>query len=112
VTVNEAELTLHSDQMLFRRASLGKYLKRILREKVWNDAFWDYLSDVGKIHTKMAGSHSIDIDYIHINVLFGYVEHILLDAVLSNEQFDNQTKKSAVLALNILSRSRLTLNQK
>jgi hypothetical protein len=48
----------------------------------------------------MAGSHSIDIDYIHINILFGYVEHILLDAILSNQQIDNQTKKSAVLALN------------
>jgi len=32
----------------------------------------------------MVGSHSIDIDY---------VEHILVDAVLSNQQIDNQTKK-------------------
>lgn len=74
--------------MIFRRSSLGKYLKRILRQKVWNDAFLDYLPYVGKIHTRMAGSHSIDIDYI------------LVDAVMSNEQFDLQTKKSALLALN------------
>jgi len=39
----------------------------------------------------MGGSHSIDIDY---------VEHILRDAVLSNQQIDNQTKKSAILGLN------------
>ena len=86
VIVNENELTLESEQMTFRRTSLGKYLKRILRQKVWNDAFLEYLSDVGKIHIRMADdSHSIDIDYIHINVLFGYVENILLDAVLSNQ---------------------------
>ncbi len=71
----------------------GKYLKRILRQKVWNDAFQEYLSYVRKIHRKMGGSHSIDIDY---------VEHILLDAVLSNQQIDNQTKKSAILGLNKL----------
>lgn len=100
VIVNDSELTLESEQMCFRRTSLGKYLKRILRQKVWNDAFLEYLSYVGKIHTKMAGSHSIDIDYIHINILFGYVEHILLDTVLSNEQIDDGTKKLAVLALN------------
>ncbi len=49
----------------------------------------------------MVGSHSIDIDYININILFVYVEHILLDSVLPNEQFDNQTKKkSAIIELN------------
>ena len=97
VVVNDSQLTLESEQMVFRRTSLGKYLKRILRQKVWNDAFLEYLSYVGKIHTKMAGSHSIDIDYIHVNILFGYVEHILLDAVLSNDQFDNQTKSQLLL---------------
>lgn len=100
VVVNESDLSLESEQMIFRRASLRKYFQRIFRQKVWNDAFLEYLSYVGKIHTKLAGSHSIDIDYIHINVLFGHVEHILLDAVLSNEQLDNPTKKSAILALN------------
>ncbi|CAF1310416.1 unnamed protein product [Adineta ricciae] len=100
VTVNESELTLESEQMCFRRTSLAKYLKRILRQKVWNDAFLEYLSYVGKIHTSMAGSHSIDVDFIHINILFGYIEHILLDIVLSNEQIDDKTKKSAILALN------------
>ncbi|UJR34920.1 hypothetical protein I4U23_027698 [Adineta vaga] len=100
VTVNESELTLQSEQMCFRRTSMTKYLKRILRQKVWNDAFLEYLSYVGKIHTKMAGSHSIDVDFIHINISFSYIEHILLDVVLSNQQIDNETKKSAVLTLN------------
>ncbi|CAF1310467.1 unnamed protein product [Adineta ricciae] len=100
VTVNESELTLYSEQMCFRRTTFVKYLKRILRQKVWNDAFLEYLSYVGKIHTRLAGSHSIDVDFIHINISFGFVEHILLDVVLSNEQIDDKTKKSAILALN------------
>jgi hypothetical protein len=33
------------------------------------------------------------LNSIDINVLFGYVEYILLDGILSNEQFDNQTKE-------------------
>ncbi|CAF2383223.1 unnamed protein product [Rotaria sp. Silwood2] len=88
VTVNKFELTLESEQMVFHRKILCKYLTRILRQKFWNDAFLEYLADVGNIHTKIAGSHSIDINYIHIIILFTYVEHILLDTVLSNQQID------------------------
>jgi len=46
VIVNESELRSESEQRNFRRISLGKYLKRILREKVWNNAFLEYLSYV------------------------------------------------------------------
>ncbi|CAF1072833.1 unnamed protein product [Rotaria magnacalcarata] len=100
VPVNESELTLESEQMVFRRTALCKYFKRVLRQKVWNDAFLEYISHVGKIHTKMAGSESVDIDYVHINILFAYVEHILLDVILSNGQIADQRKKSVIIALN------------
>ena len=100
MTVEPSQLTLESEQMVFRRTSLQKYLKRILRQRVWNDSFLKYLSNVGRIHTNLAGSHSINIDYIHINVLFGYIEHILLDLLLSNDQLDNQIKHSSILSLN------------
>lgn len=102
VTVNESELNLESEQMIFRRLSLVKYLKRILRQKVWNDAFLEYLSFVGKIHTRFAGTHSVDIDYIHMNISLGYIQHLLIESVLANQQFDWPTKQSAILALNKL----------
>ena len=98
--VESSQLTLQSEQMAFRRTSLGKYFKRILRQRVWNDAFLHYLSNVGLIHTNLAGSQSINVEYIHINVLFGYIEHLLLQLLLSNEQLDAQVKQSTILALN------------
>lgn len=100
MTVDPQELTLTSEQMIFRRTSLRKYLKRILRQRVWNDAFLEYLSQVGLIHTNMAGSQSININYIHINVLFGYIENILLKAILSNDQISVETKQTAILTVN------------
>ena len=102
VPVNESQLNLESEQMIFRRLSFAKYLKRILRQKVWNDAFLEYLSFVGKIHTRFAGAHSVDIDYIHMNVSLGYTQHLLIESVLANQQFDWTTKQSAILALNKL----------
>lgn len=98
--VDPHELTLESEQMKFRRTNLRKYLKRILRQRVWNDAFLEYLSHVGLIHTSMAGSQSINIDYNHINLLFGYVEDILLKTILSNDQISFETKQAAVSTVN------------
>ena len=100
LTTDPNQLTLHCEQMMFRRDTLRKYLFRILRQRLWNDAFLQYLSHVGKMHTNMAGTHSIDIDYIHMNALLGYLEHILIDAILSHQQIDPTTKKSALVALN------------
>ena len=45
----------------------------------------------------MAGSQSINIDYVHINALFGYIEQILLEAVLSNEAIDRFNSESILL---------------
>ena len=97
-----ALLTLQSEQMLFRIQSIRKYLYRILRQTLWNDAFLDYLSNVGKIHTNMLGKRSINVDYIHINALSGYLEHTFIDAVLINEKFDDTTKKEILIALSKL----------
>ncbi|CAF0943726.1 unnamed protein product [Rotaria sordida] len=54
-------------------------LKRILTQIEWNDTFLQNLSRIGKIHANKAGSSSINVDYIHICVLFGFLEHILID---------------------------------
>ncbi|CAF3117358.1 unnamed protein product [Rotaria sp. Silwood2] len=102
MTTDEAQLTIKSEQMIFRINHMRKYLSRILRQRIWNDAFLSFLSNVGKMHTNMAGTHSINVDYVHINATFGYLEHILIDAVLSNDEIDAPTKKAALLAINKL----------
>nr|ACD54784.1 hypothetical protein [Philodina roseola] len=100
--VDASHLTLESEQMLFRIHSIRKYLCRILRQPLWNDAFLEYLSNVGKIHTNMLGKRSLNVDYIHINALFGYLEHSFMDAVLANDEIDDAMKKDMIIAISKL----------
>ncbi|CAF1018078.1 unnamed protein product [Didymodactylos carnosus] len=94
------DLTLNSEQIQFRKDMLSRYLTRVITTKVWDDSFLQYLSRVGKIHTNNGGSKSINVPYIHVNALLGYVEHILIDAVWGVENVDNKTKKAAILSIN------------
>lgn len=96
------QVTLESEQMHFRIHSIRKYFDRVLRQHVWNDAFLEYISHVGQIHTDMAGTHSINIDYIHVNALLGYIEHAFIEYVLAHEEFNETTKKEMILALSKL----------
>ena len=97
-----ASLTLESAQMTFRKDMLSKYLKRILTEQDWNDSFLQYLSQVGKMHTNQAGSTSINVDYIHINALLGYLEHLLIDVLWTIDNVNNQVKRDMITAVNKL----------
>jgi hypothetical protein len=93
-------LTLESAQMTFRKDMLSMYLKRVLTQHEWNDTFLQYLSQVGRIHTNKAGSLSINVDYIHINALIGYLEHLLIDALWNVENLDEKTRQGTVMAIN------------
>jgi len=79
---------------------LSMYLKRVLTQTDWNDTFLQYLSQVGKIHTNQAGSSSINVDYIHINALLGYVEHLLIDVLWNADNIDEQIKRGVLMAIN------------
>ncbi|CAF1454438.1 unnamed protein product [Adineta steineri] len=93
-------LTTESAQMTFRKDMLSRYLKRVLTQTDWNDTFLQFLSQVGKMHTDQSGSESINVDYIHINALFGYLEHLLLDILWSHENLDDKTKNLMFMAIN------------
>jgi len=93
-------VTLDSPQMELRRDMLSMYLKRVLTQHDWNDIFLQYLSQVGKIHTNQAGSASINVDYIHINGLLGYLEHLLIDALLNAENLDEKNRHAMMIAVN------------
>ena len=86
--------------MEYQKNMLSKYLENILTEHEWNDRFLQYLSYIGKIHTDQVGSSLIQVDYMHINNLCGYLEQNLIDIILKNENLDNQTKTSAIMAIN------------
>ncbi|CAF2868397.1 unnamed protein product [Rotaria sp. Silwood2] len=95
-------VTLDSAQMELRKDMLSMYLKRILTQRDWNDTFLQYLSQIGKIHTNQAGSASINVDYMHINALLGYLEHLLIDVLCNTDTIDEKTKRGILMAVNKL----------
>jgi hypothetical protein len=93
-------ITVESAQITFRKDMLSMYLKRVLTQREWNDTFLQYLSQIGRIHTNKAGSASINVDYIHINALFGFLKHLLIDALWSAENLDEKARQQTVTAIN------------
>lgn len=79
---------------------LSKYLVKLVTAE-YNGSFVKYLDYVGKIHTLKAGNKEIYIEYIHVNALFGYVEDIVISAVM-DAQLDLSTKKAVARAFNKL----------
>ncbi len=93
-------VTLESPEMDLRRDMLSMYLKRVLTQRDWNDIFLQFLSQIGKMHTNQSGSASINVDYIHINGLLGYLEHILIDILYNTDCIDEKTKRGILMAVN------------
>ncbi|KAI8979749.1 Protoglobin-domain-containing protein [Mycotypha africana] len=99
--VSLEELTLDHPQIKFRKDFLSKYLYKILSGP-YDDRFLRYLDWVAKIHTDTPSKKSkINVDYIHINALMGYVESVLAGGLLSLN-LDKETESKALLAFNKL----------
>ncbi|CAO3638083.1 unnamed protein product [Cunninghamella blakesleeana] len=95
------ELTLDHPQIKFRKDFLGKYLAKLLTGP-YDDRFLRYLDWVAKIHTDTPDKKSkINVDYIHVNALMGYVESLLINGLLSLN-LDRETETAALLAFNKL----------
>ena len=99
--VSLEDLTLDHPQIKFRKDFLGKYLNKILSGP-YDDRFLRYLDWVAKIHTDTPEKKSkINVDYIHIGILLGYVESILAGGLLSLN-LDREVESKALLAFNKL----------
>ena len=74
-------LNTNSEQIKFRKDFLKKYLVKLVTAE-YDAKFVNYLNYVGKIHTTFPGKASrINVEYIHCNALFSYVNTILIDAI-------------------------------
>jgi len=91
-----------SEQIRFRKDMLSKYLVKLVTADYSDPDFLVYLDWVGKIHTKRAGNKNIVVDYIHINALFGYVEHILLSTIATCKALDEEQRAKTLCAFNKL----------
>jgi hypothetical protein len=95
------ELTLDHPQIKFRKDFLGKYLYKVLSGP-YDGRFLRYLDWVAKIHTDTPEKKSkINVDYIHINALMGFVESTLAGGLLSLN-LDREVEAKALLAFNKL----------
>ncbi|THH20276.1 hypothetical protein EW146_g1034, partial [Bondarzewia mesenterica] len=70
---------------------------------------WEYLDRVGLIHTgvqqqlntgKKSTKSPLRVEFIHMGLLLGYVEDIIIDAVLDHPDLDLKTKHAVLKALN------------
>jgi len=95
-----AALELGSEQTRFRKDMLTRYLTKIVTAE-YNEQFVKYLDYVAMIHTSKSGNKQVMVEYVHINALLGYVEDLILDALLSAD-IDDDVKKRTVRAFNKL----------
>ncbi|CAF2916317.1 unnamed protein product [Rotaria sp. Silwood2] len=94
-------LDLTPERVTFLKEMLGTYLKKVLTQQEWDNAFLEYLSHLGKVHANKADSKNINVSYIHMNATMGLAENLFIDALLNSDLgLDDKTKYAAVAALN------------
>jgi hypothetical protein len=101
------DLHINHPNIKHRMDFLNAYLVKLVSNSDWSDTspFWTYLDKVGQLHTGVAGfkyreKHpSIRVEYVHTAALLGWVEDIVLKAVLGAE-LDLATTTAVLRAFN------------
>ncbi|KAJ3396764.1 hypothetical protein HDU92_001868 [Lobulomyces angularis] len=98
---NLSSLNLSSDVIKFRKDMLSKYLVKLVTAD-YDEKFVNYLDWVGRIHTNTPLKKSkINVDYVHVNALFGFVSSALFQIVLDSN-LSKKEQDSIVVAFNKL----------
>jgi hypothetical protein len=74
-------LTQDHEQIQFRKAHLGKYLKWLVTG-AYDGKMISYLDFVGKMHTPKAGSKDLNVPLVQMDALMGFVADALLASLL------------------------------
>ncbi|KAJ2480706.1 hypothetical protein IWW56_002289 [Coemansia sp. RSA 2131] len=99
-THDVGKVTMGSEVITFRKTMLTKYLKKLVSSE-WNLSYLKYLDWVGHIHTTTPlKKSSINVEYIHINALMGYVAAVVVGALQKCTEWDDDTRDSIVNAYN------------
>ncbi|KAI5856033.1 Protoglobin-domain-containing protein [Tricharina praecox] len=102
------ELTPEHPQIRFRKDFLAGYLRKLVTMDYDKIESWEYLDKVGVMHTGRAGfAHrakkpALRVELVHCALLLGYVEDILVGAVMGHPDLDNDTKTVLLRAVNKL----------
>ncbi|PKY04287.1 hypothetical protein P168DRAFT_297184 [Aspergillus campestris IBT 28561] len=95
----EEFFTEGSPQIQRRKVFLRWYLVRICSDPTQMD-FWRYLNKVGQMHSGQARMHPLNIEYIHIGALLGFITDIFIEAIMSHPQLSLPRKVALVRAFN------------
>ncbi|KAF8079358.1 Protoglobin-domain-containing protein [Lyophyllum atratum] len=95
-------------QIKFRKDFLKGYLVKLVTMDYEEEGSWEYLDRVGVMHTGVDGfAHrakkpGLRVELIHAAILLGYVEDILIEAVMGHPDLDLETKQAVLRAFNKL----------
>jgi len=81
VPVNVEDLKMDHPQIAFRKNHLKQYLVKLVSDP-YDEKMLGYLDMVAKIHTGKAGNADINIPFIQINALMGFVADALATTII------------------------------
>ena len=96
MTETHSRTSLDHEQIKFRKAHLGNYLKRLVTG-AYDHKMVEYLDFVGKMHTPKAGSPELNVPLVQMNALLGFVADALT-ATIFNLGLDRPTEMRTVRA--------------
>ncbi|KAL9116568.1 MAG: hypothetical protein Q9187_006906 [Circinaria calcarea] len=98
------ELHLNHAHILRQKTFLKAYLLRIAKNEDWSpqSPLWGYMDRVAVAHTGVHREKKPDlrVEFMHLALLLGFVEDVLLGAVMGAEQLDAETKSKVLRAWN------------
>ncbi|KAI5805404.1 Protoglobin-domain-containing protein [Peziza echinospora] len=87
-----------SPQIKYRKLFLRGYLQRLCTDPTKME-FWEYMDKVGMMHVGQGRKHPLHVEYIHMGVLLGFVQDIMIEAILNHPRLKMEQKIAVIKAL-------------
>jgi hypothetical protein len=88
----------NSPQIQYRKLFLRGYLQKLCSDPSKME-FWAYLDKVGMMHTGRGRREPLNVEFIHIGATLGFLQDVLMEAVLTHPRLKMERKIAVVRAL-------------
>ncbi|KAF2461343.1 Protoglobin-domain-containing protein [Lineolata rhizophorae] len=88
----------NSPQIQYRKMFLRGYLQKLCSDPSKME-FWEYLDKVGMMHVGQGRKHPLHVEYIHIGACLGFIQDVLIEAILSHPRLKIERKIAIVKAI-------------
>ncbi|KAJ5818441.1 hypothetical protein N7474_004032 [Penicillium riverlandense] len=95
---DEDWLTEDTPQIQRRKMFLRWYLNRLCQDPTKMD-FWRYIGKVGMMHSGQLRMDPLSVEYIHIGACIGYIQDVMIEAIMSLPQLSLRRKIALLRAL-------------